>query len=274
MQHQPLSVPPDVDGRIHLEDFANPVWRHLIAPRHAHHFLEAHLLIRGSAVVVIADKRLELPAGSLLWVPPRTEHVTLEASATLRRWILCVRVAAVRRIVGAAEAAPLLSRCGDVPCAQLPRIELHALARILAEIAGQMGRGRSVANAGLAYALTRSLLSFREARRSGDPTVVHPVVARALFLMHGDGLLLGREELAQLCHVSPTHLSRLFVQELGQSLQELRNRKRIGRFTELMASGYCDSLTRAALEAGFGSYSQFHRVFTRLTGRSPSGRAS
>ena len=50
----------------------------------------------------------------------------------------------------------------------------------------------------------------------------------------------------------------------------LRSRKRLARFQQLMASGACDSLTAAALEAGFGSYSQFHRVFKRLTGRSPS----
>jgi len=271
MHDQPLSVPRDIDGRIHIEDFANPVWRHLIAPRHAHQFLEAHLLVRGSAVVLMGDRRLDLPTGSLLWVPPRREHVTLETSPTLRRWILCMRVASVRRIVSPQEAAPLLSRHGDVPCAQLPRTELHALARLLAEVAGQSGRGRSVTNAGLGYALVRALLSFREARRSDEPTVLHPTVARALALMHGDGLVLDREDLAQSCRVSPTHLSRLFVQELGLSLQEVRNRKRIGRFSELMASGYCDSLTQAALEAGFGSYSQFHRVFTRLTGRTPSG---
>ncbi len=272
MQQQPLSVPKHLDGRVHLEDFANPIWRHVIAPRHTHHFLEMHLLVRGNAIVVMGDKRVDLPTGSLLWVPPRKEHFTLETSPTLRRWILCVRVAAVQRILSADEAAPLLSRRGDVLCAQLPRIELHALARTLAEIAGQTRRGSSVTNAGLGYALTRALLGFGEAKRRDEPTVLHPAVARALSEMHGDGLLLSREELAQLCRLSPTHLSRLFVRELGQSLREVRNRKRIGRFNELMASGYCDSLTEAALEAGFGSYSQFHRVFTRLTGCSPSRR--
>jgi AraC-like DNA-binding protein len=31
------------------------------------------------------------------------------------------------------------------------------------------------------------------------------------------------------------------------------------------------TLTRAALDAGFGSYPQFYRVFRRLTGVGPAG---
>jgi len=165
----------------------------------------------------------------------------------------------------------LLSHADQTQCAQLARVELLALARTLEEVAEQMGRGDSVTNAGLAYALTRTLLAFRQAEPSGEPTALHPAVARALSLMHGEGLLLGRDELAEHCRLSASHLSRLFVRELGQPLAEVRNRKRLARFQELLASRHCDSLTEAAFEAGFGSYSQFHRVFRRVTGRSPSG---
>ncbi len=270
MLYQPLGVPPKVDGRLHLEDFTDPFWGQFIA-RHAHSFLEAHLLVRGSAVVVVKDRRLDLAAGSLLWIPPRTEHVTLENSQTLRRWNLCMRVAAVQRLLKRDESAPLLSRRGGVHHAQLGRAELQSLVRVLSDVAAHTRRGESVANAGLGYAFTRAMAAFREAGPSDEFVSLHPAVARALALLHGDGLSLDRDELAARSGVSATHLSRLFVQELGQSLRDVRNRKRLARFGELMSSGYCDSLTDAALEAGFGSYSQFHRVFTRLTGHSPSG---
>lgn len=269
MPYQPLSVPARVSGRLHLEEFTNPLWRQFIA-RHAHRFLEAHLLVRGKAVIVAGDQRFDLPTGSLLWLPPSLEHLTLEASPTLRRWCLCLRIGAVRRTLTPEEATPLLSKRSGIQCRQLARVELQGLARVLSDVADQQGHGDSVTNAGLAYALTRAVLAFRQTQPGGDPTALHPAVARALSLMSGDDLQLSRDELASHCRVSNSHLSRLFVQELGQSLQDVRNHKRLARFHQLMASGACDSLTTAALEAGFGSYSQFHRVFRRLTGRSPS----
>jgi len=271
MPYQPINVPTNVVGRVHLEAFTNPVWRQMIA-RHAHRFLEAHLLVRGSAVVVLGNRRVDLPTGSLVWIPPRTEHLTLEASETLERWCLCLRVAAVRRILSRDEAAVVLSRSGEIQCVQLARVELRELGRILGDVAAQVGNGPSVTNAALAYALARAHLAFRRSTPSDEPATLHPAVARALSLMQGDGLFLSRDELAALCRVSPTHLSRLFVQEIGQSLRDVRNRKRLARCQELLASGQCASLTEAALEGGFGSYSQFHRVFTRLTGHSPSHR--
>jgi len=271
MPYQPINVPTHVVGRVHLEAFTNPVWRQMIA-RHAHHFLEAHLLVRGTAVLVVGNRRVDLPTGSLMWIPPRTEHLTLEASDTLERWCLCLRVAAVRRILSRDEAALVLSRRREIQCVQLARVELHELARVLEDVAAQMGNGASVANAALAFGLARAHLAFRRSAPSDEPATLHPAVAQALSLMHGDGLLLSRDALAARCRVSPTHLSRLFVQELGQTLRDVRNRKRLARCQELLASGQCSSLTEAALEGGFGSYSQFHRVFTRLVGHSPSRR--
>jgi AraC-like DNA-binding protein len=269
MLNQPLGVPKSLIGRIHLETFANPFWRQAIA-RHAHRFLEAHLVTKGSAVVVVGDQRIDLPTGSLLWLPPRCEHLTLETSPTLQRWCLCLRVGAVERALTREEAALLLSPGEGTRLVQLARVELLELARVFEDVKRQIGSGASVTNAGLAYALARAVQAFRQAAPSDEPTALHPAVARALSLMQGDGLLLSRDELAVRCRVSPTHLSRLFVRELGQSLREIRNRKRLARYQELLATGRCDSLTEAALEAGFGSYSQFHRVFKQVTGHSPS----
>jgi AraC-like DNA-binding protein len=269
MPYQPLSVPPQVNGRVHLEKFSNPLWRQLIF-RHAHRYLEAHLVVRGRAVVVAGNQRIDLPTGSLLWIPPTLEHLTLEASPTLQRWCFSLRISAVRRALTPDEAALLLSKRSGAQCGQLARVELQALARVFSDVAEQHPHGTSVNNAGLAYALTRAVLAFGQAEPSDTAEALHPAVARALTLMNGDGLQLSRTDLAARCRISTTHLSRLFVQELGQSLRDVRSRKRLARFQQLMATGACDSLTEAALEAGFGSYSQFHRVFRRMTGRSPS----
>ena len=64
-------------------------------------------------------------------------------------------------------------------------------------------------------------------------------------------------------------MGRLFKQQTGLSISEFRNRLRIQQFMKLYGSGQRRTVLASALEAGFGSYTQFHRVFTEIAGRSP-----
>jgi AraC-like DNA-binding protein len=77
------------------------------------------------------------------------------------------------------------------------------------------------------------------------------------------------DELARRSGLSSTRLSRLFKQQTGVALVDFRNRQRIERYLQLYGTGQRMTMLDAALEAGFGSYPQFHRVFKRVTGRSP-----
>lgn len=79
---------------------------------------------------------------------------------------------------------------------------------------------------------------------------------------------LSAASLAQRHGMSATRLCRMFKSELGMSLVEYRNRLRMDRFLSLVQSGRGD-LLMTALDAGFGSYAQFHRVFRALHGDSP-----
>jgi AraC-like DNA-binding protein len=68
---------------------------------------------------------------------------------------------------------------------------------------------------------------------------------------------------------SPDVLAKHFRREVGASLVDYRNRLRIEKFLELaVRSG---NLLQAALDAGFGSYAQFSRVFRQQMGVSPRG---
>lgn len=68
-------------------------------------------------------------------------------------------------------------------------------------------------------------------------------------------------------HNNPS-LTALFREQMGVSIVEYRNRLRIERFFTLVAPGG-GNLLQAALDAGFGSYAQFHRVFRDLLGTTP-----
>jgi transcriptional regulator GlxA family with amidase domain len=55
---------------------------------------------------------------------------------------------------------------------------------------------------------------------------------------------------------------------MGVSLVGYKNRLRLERFFTLVHPGG-GNLLQAALDAGFGSYAQFHRVFRDLLGTTP-----
>jgi AraC-like DNA-binding protein len=68
-------------------------------------------------------------------------------------------------------------------------------------------------------------------------------------------------------------LSRVFKAQTGVSIGRFRNQQRMQRFLLLYGRGRRMTALAAALEAGFGSYAQFHRFFRQETGRSPSAFA-
>ena len=64
-------------------------------------------------------------------------------------------------------------------------------------------------------------------------------------------------------------ISRIFTQQIGVSVSRYRNSMRLERFLEYYRQPDRKTITEAVYAAGFGSYAQFHRVFTQVYGTSP-----
>ena len=79
---------------------------------------------------------------------------------------------------------------------------------------------------------------------------------------------LDRSEICRTLDISESYLSRRFGQELGVAFVEQRARSRLARFCTHVSREKRNYL-ESALEAGFGSYSQLHRVFVQLVGLNP-----
>lgn len=84
---------------------------------------------------------------------------------------------------------------------------------------------------------------------------------------------IAQEALARRVGMTGHRLSRAFRREMGMQLSAYRVEHRLERFFSLVEEMEKErrsvSLTELALESGFGSYSQFHRVFSARFGRSP-----
>jgi AraC-like DNA-binding protein len=76
------------------------------------------------------------------------------------------------------------------------------------------------------------------------------------------------EELGKLVGCSPFYLSRLFSQEVGQTIQQYLRQIRMERAAELLRTGKCN-VTEAALEVGYNSLSHFSSTFHQTFGCCP-----
>jgi AraC-like DNA-binding protein len=95
----------------------------------------------------------------------------------------------------------------------------------------------------------------------------HPIVRGVTNLLSRDPTM-SCEAMAKELDVSPGWLARTFKRETSMSVVDHRNEVRLARFLERAAAD-AEKLAGAALDAGFGSYAQFHRVFRARFGQSP-----
>ena len=82
-------------------------------------------------------------------------------------------------------------------------------------------------------------------------------------------LRLGHAELARRLYVSPSHLSRAFRAQTGETLSRYRNRVRVRIALERLAAGE-RSLARLAVDLGFADHAHLTRAVRREHGAPPS----
>lgn len=255
------------------------LWRYRAMPpretTHSHDELEFNLVIRGTVSYLVDGRRHDLQPRSLLWLFPAHEHLLVRPSPDAAMWIgvlrrsalagLSPRLAAILR--ADAPGGPIHRR---LPAA--PAHWLHQLASALERIRAPADRPDPDAfSTGLLHLVATAWESFAAAGDGPGPGApLHPAVAETMRLLDaGDDRPLA--VLARVAGLERSVLSRRFRRDTGLTIADYRTRCRLERFSEL-ADGR-RSLLEAALAAGFGSYAQFHRVFTRAHGRTPRDAA-
>ena len=261
-----LELPAELDGNLWH-------YRHLGRANAMHHHaeLEFNLVTQGRGLYLLANRKYQIRRGDLLWLFPAQEHVLIEQSADFEMWIGVAKPATVRRVATDASAKILrhTNPTGEY-CRRLPQPAFARLETLLTEIANTQ-KQPGLFNAGLAYAFLAAWQYFEHA---ADVPVhdVHPAVEKAARHIRDKNNTIGLDELARHAGLSPARLSRLFKQQTGVALVDFRNRQRVEKFLAIYRTGQRTTMLDAALESGFGSYPQFHRVFKRVMGCSPRAR--
>jgi AraC-like DNA-binding protein len=243
-----------------------------VRPRvHRHPELELNLVVRGTASYLLDERRYQLTPGTLTWLFPGQDHVLVDESADHELWWAVFRPALVARTATTPHARPLREQDPVGPYSR--RMDPGAVRRLgtlFHELQDAQPLDRALFNAGLAYLLVRAWQAFLDSDDVVEGIDVHPAVETVARLLGADPGAGDLERLARTAGVSPSHLSRLFKAQTGVSISRYRNQQRLQRFLRLYGNGRRSTTLAAALEAGFGSYAQFYRVFRRETGRSPS----
>ncbi|MDX2020741.1 MAG: AraC family transcriptional regulator [Deltaproteobacteria bacterium] len=236
---------------------------------HSHDEVEGNIVVRGTASYRIFGRRVDLQRHSMLWLFPDQEHMLFNTSPDFEMWIWVIRPHVLRNLCNPQEVAPLLERNpADLYLRTIDARDAEKLIRA-AKDGAAVTPETDLHNAELLRITSLAWQMWRKGE-GADPlsTKMHPTIARALHV-------LGEADadctsLAKRVRVSPTYLSRLFHKEMGIPLIQYRNQLRIQRFLSSYQRGERANITEAALRAGFGSYPQFHRVFTSTMGQSPS----
>lgn len=223
-------------------------WRHQPAyqrPRHFHEEPELNLITSGSATFGIGDVQVTARRGDVLLFHPGQDHVLLSGSEDLGLFAVALQPAL------AARACASLAHVRSQGC-RLSEPEVERTAELLAA-------------AGSSPELEAPLADlFRAVRARSGAT--HVLSRLALEHVRSDPEAKGAAPSGAL-RADPSAFSRHFHDDLGLRFVEYRARVRLIAFVRRVDAG--ESMTRAALGAGFGSYAQCHRVFTASLGCSP-----
>jgi AraC-like DNA-binding protein len=278
------------DGFIYLAESArNPP----TIKSHHHVELELNLVIRGSISYVLGERRFTFGRRTLLWLFPSQEHQLVDRTSDSENYVAVFKPGLIARSCRSAiyeglkrdtaEVDGVLHTVLSPETFDLVRSTMDGLMEAAPDsdvLNREAGFGVNSdfrydhgdpdgLNAGLHHLL---LLCWRcqcAGKTTDGAVALHSSVLGALELLSNGDEKLSLGTLARKCGASEAHLSRLFTRQIGLPISRYRNSVRLRRFHECYRQPGQKTITEAVYAAGFGSYAQFHRVFTQAYGRGP-----
>lgn len=285
-----LKIDTNYEGFLFLaESVRNPP----ILVSHRHEELELNLVAKGEISYIVDGCRYTSGPGTLLWFFPEQEHQLISRTPDAEYFVAVFKPGLIERACRTAAYAELKEQMPKKPEMLHSLLEpqsfewLKAVMRatmeesIDADILNREGgfgvkssfryrhNDPDALNAGLRFLLLVSWRLHQSAIKKASQRRIHPSVQRALILISESNLEMSQDAVAAKCGVSAAYLSRLFTKQVGIPMSRYQNSVRLGRFWDLYSGETSVTVTEAMLEAGFGSYAQFFKVFTAEYGKGP-----
>jgi AraC-like DNA-binding protein/mannose-6-phosphate isomerase-like protein (cupin superfamily) len=225
-------------------------------PRHFHIEPELNLIASGRAAFGIGETVVEVTRGDLLRFPAAQDHVLLEASPDLYLFAIGMDPALSSEILRTgADQVMLPQRL------HLADADFRSLAKRAAAVVDRGNVDQSCAE------LWEHAHWLGSRPHSGPATAMHVLTRKTLSAL-GEAPRLGLEALSARMRTAASEISRHFHRDVGMTFVRFRTRLRLLRLIRLMDAPDM-TVAQAAQAAGFGSYSQCHRIFQAELGCSP-----
>ncbi|MGE4490033.1 MAG: helix-turn-helix domain-containing protein [Kiritimatiellales bacterium] len=248
--------------------------------RYTNQVLALLVIESGSATYIVDDKIAELPAFSAIWLFPDQKRSLCRRTPDFKMWVIQFTQDFLLRSCTEQHDEILKQQHGEIPHRQLPAHEFRFIRQILIELR-KLGTPASPSprrhqnendlfNAGLHYILQHCWHIFCTTKSTLCSSELPPSIVKAVHIIcseKDEGLPI--PELARHCGISTSRLTCLFRKEIGATITQFRNQQKLKRFFSLYSQTGSANITTCALNAGFGSYTQFYTVFKQTVGISP-----
>jgi len=232
-------------------------------PRHQHHnFHEAVLLLQGDLLHRVNGKVMKQKANELLYLPSESVHSLQSSGAEFLNVLLPLDWLQDGGISLPEEEAQLIP---------LKTEEVTYLTRLYERFA--MNTEKNLAHIQyfrMILILAEWILSNQDGRDHGntssEPDWLNGAIRK---LSSGQWNPMSVSELADLCHVSPEHLSRTWKEVTGESPVRYLKNLRLDKAARMLQISN-DTIMNVADQAGFDSPGYFFRKFKDRYGMSPA----
>lgn len=278
------------DGLLYLAESARNVPK---LGSHHHVELELNLVVRGWITYVVRGRRFTFSSRTLMWLFPEQEHQLVARSDDAQYYVAVFKPSLIAKSCRTAAYEGLKRENLDhdgVLNTHLTPDTFDLIRKIMDSLmegaldADVLNREAGYGwlsnfsfehgdpdglNAGLHHLLLLCWRSQKTGKARGNAMALHRAVRRALALMSDGGAEMNLGQLARACGTSNAYLSRTFRRQIGLPLSHYRNSLRLSRFWEELRGPEQKTMAEAVYAAGFGSYAQFYKVFTRAYGQGP-----
>lgn len=255
---------------------------------HFHNCLEIGICHSDSGIMEFYDKKVSFKAGDVTFVPRNVPHTTYSTKGTASRWsyIFLDIEEMLKSILSSAwnnfsMSLEVLANYNYLfNEEQYPNI-CQLVNQILRELL-EKRPGYQLSVRGLVMALFIEMMRIEQIFAGGGEMPVplerleekndleeNLVIAPALnYIDENYSQQFPMEQLADLCHLSPTHFRRVFHEVMGRSPLDYLNNIRVLKACSLLRSTE-DSILSISETVGFHSVSSFNRSFLKIMQCSP-----
>ncbi|MBD5459648.1 MAG: AraC family transcriptional regulator [Lachnospiraceae bacterium] len=239
-------------------------------PEHLHDHVEILVVLKGSVVVQIMEKRQELKAGDCAVIFPQQIHSYHAPVDSLARLFIFedsltgMYLHSVRKYIPSCPFLTAEMMSGD---SALALERLYAISRIDRERQGGEMPDIAICSAWIQvlFALNWSRLAPERRERSEDMELTCQVIQ---YIMEHFQEPLTLEILAREMHANKYYISNIFSGRLQTNFRRYLNHIRLEHAMQLMKTSSAP-LTDIWAEAGFNSQRSFNRAFTEIMGMAP-----